>query len=191
MYLAAVKDRLYCDDPDSIRRRRTQTVIYEVVHHLIRMIAPILVHTAEEAWLALKSTDMESDESVHLRSLPEVVVWEEDSGWAQVMGFRQQALKALEEAKAVEDGIRNPLDAGIRATVPSGLLERLRPFREELADLCGVSRLQLEDGSEPAIEVLDLRSELRCERSWKRDGTVQLRSDGGLLSDRDAAVLGV
>ncbi len=191
VYLAAVKDRLYCDDPDSIRRRRTQTVIYEVVHHLIRMIAPILVHTAEEAWLALKSTDMESDESVHLRSLPEVVVWEEDSGWAQVMNFRQQALKALEEAKAVEDGIRNPLDAGIRATVPSELLERLRPFREELADLCGVSRLQLEDGSEPAIEVLDLRSELRCERSWKRDGTVQLRSDGGLLSDRDAAVLGV
>ena len=134
---------------------------------------------------------MESDESVHLRSSPEVVVWKEDPDWAQVIDFRQQALKALEEAKAVEDGIRNPLDAGILATIPSGVMARLRPFGEELADLCGVSRLQLEEGPELSIEVLDLRSEPRCERSWKRDGTVQLRSDGGLLSDRDAAVLGV
>jgi isoleucyl-tRNA synthetase len=191
VYLAAVKDRLYCDEADSVRRRRTQTVIYEVAHHLIRVIAPILVHTSEEAWLALRSTDMESDESVHLRSLPEVVLWDEDPGWAYVMDFRQQALKALEEVKAVEGGIKNPLDAGIRATVPSGLMERLRPFSEELADLCGVSQLLLEEGPELELVVLDLRSEPRCERSWKRDGTVQLRSDGGLLSDRDAEVLGV
>jgi isoleucyl-tRNA synthetase len=191
VYLAAVKDRLYCDEADSVRRRRTQTVIYEVAHHLIRVIAPILVHTSEEAWLALRSTDMESDESVHLRSLPEVVLWDEDPGWAYVMDFRQQALKALEEAKAVEDGIKNPLDAGIRATVPSGLMERLRPFSEELADLCGVSQLLLEEGPKLGMVVLDLRNEPRCERSWKRDGTVQLRSDGGLLSDRDAEVLGV
>jgi isoleucyl-tRNA synthetase len=40
-------------------------------------------------------------------------------------------------------------------------------------------------------EVLDLRSEPRCERSWKRDGTVKPRSDGGMLSDRDAAALGL
>jgi isoleucyl-tRNA synthetase len=107
------------------------------------------------------------------------------------MDFRQQALKALEEAKAIEGGIKNPLDAGIHATVPSGLMERLRPFGEELADLCGVSQLQLKEGAKLETEVLDLRSEPRCERSWKRDGTVQLRSDGGLLSDRDAEVLGV
>ena len=62
---------------------------------------------------------------------------------------------------------------------------------EELADLCGVSQLLLEEGPERGMVVLDLRSEPRCERSWKRDGTVQLRSDGGLLSDRDAEVLGV
>ena len=35
------------------------------------------------------------------------------------------------------------------------------------------------------------RSEPRCERSWKRDETVRQRSDGGWLSDRDAAAVGV
>jgi isoleucyl-tRNA synthetase len=39
--------------------------------------------------------------------------------------------------------------------------------------------------------VRDLRSEPRCERSWKRDGTVRARSDGGMLSDRDALAVGV
>ena len=39
--------------------------------------------------------------------------------------------------------------------------------------------------------VVDLRDQPRCERSWKRDGTVKARSDGGMLSDRDAGALGV
>jgi isoleucyl-tRNA synthetase len=39
--------------------------------------------------------------------------------------------------------------------------------------------------------VIDLRGEPRCERSWKRDATVRLRGDGGWLSDRDAAAVGV
>jgi len=41
------------------------------------------------------------------------------------------------------------------------------------------------------LEILDLREEPRCERSWRRDETVRLRSDGGCLSDRDAEAVGV
>ena len=61
----------------------------------------------------------------------------------------------------------------------------------ELVDLCGMSRFELVDGDHLAVEILDLRSEPRCERSWKRDGTVRERSDGGMLSQRDAEVVGV
>ena len=67
----------------------------------------------------------------------------------------------------------------------------LAPFGDELADLCGVSRFSVAEGAEPSIRVNDLREEPRCERSWKRDGTVRERSDGGMLSDRDAAAVGV
>ena len=75
------------------------------------------------------------------------------------------------------------LDIGLTARAPEGF----DPV--DLADLCGISRFAIKAQGDP--EVTDLRQEPRCERSWKRDGTVKQRSDGGLLSDRDAAALGV
>jgi len=50
--LAAAKDRLYCDRAESTRRRRTQTLMHEIADALIRLIAPRLLHTADEAWAA-------------------------------------------------------------------------------------------------------------------------------------------
>jgi isoleucyl-tRNA synthetase len=191
VYLAAVKDRLYCDAPDSPRRRRTQTVLYEIADALIRTTAPVLVHTSEEAWLALVREDSDSANSVHLQSLPDSFNCEGAPNWESVLGFRQKVLKALENAKSTEEGIKNPLDCGIHATVPENTALELRPFEAELADLCGVSRLSIEQGSATDIRVMDLRDQPRCERSWKRDGTVKRRSDGGYLSDRDARVLGL
>lgn len=191
VYIAAVKDRLYCDPAGERRRRRTQTVMYRIADALIRVTAPILVHTAEEAWLALRGEDMESSASVHLELMPQMSAWQEDARWNEVMAFRQAVLKAVEEFKAGAAGLKNPLDAGVRASVPAERLESLRWAAAELADLCGVSRVHLDEGTEFSIEVLDLRNEPRCERSWKRDGTVRERSDGGMLSDRDAAALGV
>jgi isoleucyl-tRNA synthetase len=52
VYLAATKDRLYCDAADA-RRRRTQTVMWDIADGLCRLLAPILCHTADEAWRAL------------------------------------------------------------------------------------------------------------------------------------------
>jgi isoleucyl-tRNA synthetase len=191
VYFTAVKDRLYCEKEDSPKRRRTQTVLFDIAGSLIRAIAPILVHTAEEAWLALNGCSEKSEDSVHLESLPDVPEFRAHADWAAVMEFRQQVLKALEDAKSRQDGIKNSLDAGIRALVPDTLKAKMGPFRSDLADLCGVSRLSLSEGDQLKIEVLDLRNEPKCERSWKRDGTVRLRSDGGMLSDRDAEVLSV
>ena len=50
---------------------------------------------------------------------------------------------------------------------------------------------ELVAGAERSVRIVDLRDQPRCERSWKRDGTVRERSDGGMLSDRDAATLGL
>jgi isoleucyl-tRNA synthetase len=99
------------------------------------------------------------------------------------MNLREAALKRLEEAKS--EGLDNPLDAGLVVPDPEGTFGR---FAEELADVCGVSRARMvsELGE---VEIEDLRREPRCERSRKRDGTVRERSDGSLLSDRDAAAI--
>ncbi len=195
VYGNAVKDRLYCDRPDSRRRRRAQATLDRLADALTRLCAPILAHTADEAWAVYHSETgrEQAHESVHTELLPEPIVLEIDRDWPQVMALRERAMKRLEEVRAERD-IDNPLDLGVRVAPPEvadgGWLERFDPV--DFADLCAVSRAEfLPVGSDPSIEVLDLRSEPRCERSWKRDGTVSPRSDGGLLSDRDAEAVGV
>jgi isoleucyl-tRNA synthetase len=189
VYLAAVKDRLYCDTKDGARRRRTQTVLHQTVNALIRMLAPILVHTADEAWMALQGDDEPVDGSVHLEHLPTAIPVSASPSWAGAMTLRGEVLKRLELAK--EDGLNNPLDVGVEVVATPDELAALEPFVPELADLCGVSRFVIEGGGEGEVRIVDLRDEPRCERCWKRDGTVRERSDGGVLSDRDAAVVGV
>ena len=184
VYLAAVKDRLYCDRPDSPRRRRTQTALFRITDALVRLLAPILPHTADEAWHALHGADAAS---VHLQLLPGRVGAAVSPQWAEVMAQREGWLKALETARQSR-GIDNPLDAGLHVPAGEGVnAAALDPV--DLADLCGVSRFAF--GATGDVTVDDLRDQPRCERSWKRDGTVKPRSDGGMLSDRDAAALGV
>ncbi len=178
VYLAATKDRLYCDAPGSPRRRRTQQVMHTITDALIRLVAPILPHTADEAWRVLHG----ENGCVHVELFPDAQPVSTDVDWDEIMRQRDLWLKAIED-KRQQDDVDNPLDLGVRAAAPA----QLDPV--DLADLCGVSRFELIDGD--AIEVVDLRDEPRCERSWKRDGTVSQRSDGGMLSDRDAAAIGV
>lgn len=180
VYLAAVKDRLYCDSEASERRVQTGATIRTISDTLIRLLAPFLPHTADEAWRVLHGDDAES---VHLQEFS-CPVFESDSAWTEVMAIRDNALKALEVAK--ETGIENPLDAGL--VLPESLSGI---DANDLADICGVSRVVCEGDGDSGVKVTDLRDEPRCDRSWKRDGTVQQRSDGGMLSDRDAKAVGV
>src|SRR5690606_9550326 len=69
-YFDIRKGSLYCDRPDSDRRRACRTVLDEVFNCLTAWLAPIICFTAEEAWLA-RTGDAEGN-SVHLRTLPEI-----------------------------------------------------------------------------------------------------------------------
>lgn len=179
-WFAATKDRLYCDRADGTRRRATQRAMNAVAEGLIRMLAPVLPHTADEAWRALKGADAKS--VVFEQHVP--ITFAGAAGWPAVFAARESAMKALEEAKS--QGIENSLDAGLVIPDADGTL---KPFAAELADLMGVSRVTL-DPAAKLVSVTDLREEPRCERSRKRDGTVRERQDGGLLSDRDAEAVG-
>ena len=183
VYLTAAKDRLYCDRPDSSRRRRTQTAMHDIADALIRLIAPIVPHTADESWHALHGADVPS---VHLQLRPDLSACDVSDNWDAVMAQRDDWMKKLESARQ-DLGIDNPLELGLKIGTDGGPLQSFDPI--DLADLCGISRVELAAGA--AVEVLDLRTEPRCERSWKRDGTVKPRSDRGTLSDRDAEALGL
>ena len=181
IYCAAVKDRLYCDRADSPRRRATQAAMRSVLEILCRLLAPLLPHTADEAWRALHGDDA----CVHLETVADDPIVEADSSWTNVMTVREQAMKALEEAK--EEGLDNPLDTGLILPDAEGALGS---FEADLADLCGVSRVTLSPGAD-AVVVEDLRDQPRCDRSWRRDATVRQRGEAGWLSDRDAEAAGV
>ncbi len=182
-YLSAVKDRLYCDAPASERRARTQACLWTLTDGLCRLLAPVLCHTSDEAYRALLNAS--DDTCVHLTGFPAPTGAAPDARWAKVMGVLAEASKALEQARSAR-GIDNPLDAGLRLGDADATLAGFDPV--DLADFCGVSLVTVAGSG---IEVLDLRDQPRCERSWKRDGTVRARSDGGMLSDRDARAVGV
>jgi isoleucyl-tRNA synthetase len=104
------------------------------------------------------------------------------------MAAREGWLKAIEDART-RRGIDNPLDVGLEIADAEGLLNGFDAA--DLADLCGISRFgAATDVDAAAPRVVDLRGEPRCERSWKRDGTVRPRAGGDHLSDRDAAAVG-
>ena len=179
VYCAAAKDRLYCDRADAKRRRQTQHVMRLMAEVLCRLLAPVLPHTADEAYRSMHGADA----CVHLQEHLNFS-FSAHADWPKAMAARTAAQKALEEAKAT--GVENPLDAGLTLPDPDGAL---KPFLPELADLCGVSRVTL-DPKATAVTVHDLRNEPRCERSRRRDATVRTRADGVPLSDRDAEAVG-
>jgi isoleucyl-tRNA synthetase len=190
VYLDAVKDRLYCEPPASPRRRKTQTALYELTDGLCRLLAPILPHTADEAWRSLVKADpKDAERSVHLLTFAEENGVQADAAWDAVMQARAAGLVALEHVRQTSD-LDNPLDAAVILPDPEKSLGRFDAT--DLADLLGVSRVMLDSlaGTGEAT-VQDLRAEPRCERSWKRDGTVRQRSDGGMLCDRCAKAVGV
>ncbi len=134
---------------------------------------------------AVVGDDGDDTACVHLETfvdMPEVPV---DADWPTVLAARQDCLRALEQAK--ERGIENPLDAEVLVPDPKGVLCR---FAADFTDMLGVSRVRFTADAD-AITVNDLSGEPRCDRSWKRDGTVRRRADGGMLSDRDAEAVGL
>ncbi|MDX2114463.1 MAG: isoleucine--tRNA ligase [Planctomycetota bacterium] len=190
VYLAAIKDRMYCDPPASERRRRTQAALMTIADTLCRLLAPILPHTADEAWRALHKIDAkDASRTVHTQTFAPPSGAKADEKWGAALAARDLGLAALEHTRKATD-LDNPLDACVILPDPDKALGRFSPT--DLADLMGVSRVKLDTlAGVGEAKVVDLRDQPRCERSWKRDGTVRQRSDGGMLSDRDAAAVGV
>jgi len=89
VYLAAVKDRLYCDDLDSQRRQQTCAAMHIISDALIRLLAPFIPHTADEAWRSLHGEDAGN---VHTQ-LYLTEAYETSDQWDLVMQTRDRHLK--------------------------------------------------------------------------------------------------
>jgi isoleucyl-tRNA synthetase len=76
VYCAAAKDRLYCDRADAKRRRQTQHVMRLMAEVLCRLLAPVLPHTADEAYRSMHGADacVQSHRMTHQAAYPPVAV---------------------------------------------------------------------------------------------------------------------
>ena len=98
-YLDFAKDVVYIEPENSLKRRSMQTVFYQILVGLTKLLTPILPHTAEEIWEYLK----EPEEFVQLSEMPEAQSFDNQdellSDWDKIKALRSRVLKALEEAR--------------------------------------------------------------------------------------------
>ena len=201
LYLDILKDRLYTSARTAPSRRQAQTACYEILNALLRLMAPILTFTAEEAWGYLSK-----GESVHLERFPEVPREWLDEGlereWARLLEVRREVAKALESARqqgAIGSGLearvlihRAPEDLGPLLRRKEGLLRTL--FIVSQVSLSGSPALRplvsYEGQDIPGllIEVERARG-TKCERCWVWSERVGEDPDHPALCERCAPVV--
>ncbi len=196
MYGNAMKDRLYCERPDSPLRRRCQTVMYKMVNVLTRLLAPMLVFTADEAWEHIQHKPAGEEElaSVHLASLPaptgQEISEEVRTEWKLLFDLREKALLQLDALKK-STGMNKALDAEVVYEVAdAGLLKRLQEYGVDLEDVVGCGYHSVVAGVETKVTAVDRRETYQaCARSWKRRpdvGSIAAHPD---LCARDAEAI--
>ncbi|MEY8599269.1 isoleucine--tRNA ligase [Staphylococcus shinii] len=170
-YLDYGKDILYIEERDSHKRRSMQTVLYQIVVDMTKLLAPILVHTSEEVWSHIPHVE---EESVHLTNMPERVEVDREfvDRWNTFMKLRDDVNRALEVARN-EKVIGKSLEA--KVVIGSNDNFDATSFLQQFADLQQLfitSQAEVVDQVENGIpyQYGDIRIEHahgeKCERCW-------------------------
>lgn len=137
-YLDFAKDVVYIEAEDDYQRRCMQTVFYQTAVALTKLLTPIIPHTAEEIWSFLK----EEEEYVQLSEFPgyEEFANQEElmDTWTAFMDFRDNVLKALEEARNSKL-IGKSLEAKLTVYPKQQVREMLKALDADIAQLLIVS----------------------------------------------------
>jgi len=143
-YFDIIKDRLYTFAPRSQARRSAQTVLYQIADALARMLAPILVFTADEIWEDLPA-DESRPASVHMSTFP-VPGGEGEAelaeSWKWLFHVRDDVLRSLEEAR-VEKLIGSSLEARVELAASGASYDILKKHESDLRYLFIVSEVIL------------------------------------------------
>ena len=173
-YFDVLKDRLYTALPHSPERRSGQSALYLMTHALLRLCAPLLAFTSEEAWGYLAKREGDAA-SVHLAPLPEPGTLaaglspaqrERLNNWSQLLAIRDEVLKSL-ETKRQEKFIGKSLEAKLSIRADTGQFALLNEYAAELPEWFIVSQVELARHAGPlSVEVLKADG-TKCERCWK------------------------
>jgi isoleucyl-tRNA synthetase len=184
LYIDITKDRMYCDAPNSSRRRATQTAMHRIFDALCRLLAPITVFTAEEAWSYLGGS-----KSVHLQLFPEQKAeWRNpvvENQVEQLLSLRGVIGQAVERARQ-EKLIGNALEAAVVLRCEPEAISSIP--NEELEEFFILSDLKVEAGKEPAASI-SKTAFAKCARCWRHRSTVGASAAHPELCDRCESVV--
>lgn len=176
IYHDILKDRLYTYGPDCLERRSSQTALHLILNTLIKLLAPILTFTADEAFAYSLEDKVfaEGFESVHLQQFPEVEeVWnfeEEGKRFEELLKIRDEVNCELEKARQNKT-IGQSLDAKVNfsGNKEDEKMILLKKFQKNLEEYFIVSRVNLiEEIEEKKFSIFVEHADgVRCPRTWR------------------------
>lgn len=191
-YLDALKDRLYCEEPDSPLRRSTQTALFVLARGLSVLLAPLLSFTSEEAYLELRSVSApDLPESVFLNSLASLqsVAFDEklDEKWINIIQIRSTVNNELDKLKKA--GVIGSSQQA-RVIIPASMFTDNKNLSPDSTDWPFVLQVAEVDaafnGSSSAVMNVEATSFSKCERCWRYRGDVGKVADHPALCARCA-----
>lgn len=197
-YLDIAKDILYIEKANHLRRRAIQTVLFDTLVALVKLLAPIIPHTAEEVWSYINGVE---EESVQLTDMPDPVevpnAEELKTKWDSIITIRDEVLKALEEARN-EKLIGKSLTAKV-ILYPTKEAEQLLLNAGSLEQLFIVSKVEIAGNKEEAPQdasafeqvsvIVEQADGETCERCWVVSTDVGKHDEHPTLCSRCVDVL--
>ncbi len=204
-YLDIIKDRLYCEERDSLARRSAQTALWLILDSMTRMFAPILAFTCDEIWQAMPHREGDDTRNVVYNTMNKpftdyALDEEAMARWDKLIALRDDVNVVLESARAAKR-IGKPLEAAVTLHAEDEAAKELLGAVSDmdLADLLIVSEcLVSEDasgeesaavghgGKNPGLHIAVAEaSGVKCPRCWKQSRSAN--ADG--LCPRCAAVV--
>jgi isoleucyl-tRNA synthetase len=174
LYLDVLKDRLYTAGKKSKSRRSAQTVLYEILDSLTKLLAPVLSFTCDEIYRFYQKEKTGSFENVHLSSWPQMkkeymIKEEEVEGIEKVLSFRSAVLKALEDKRAKGE-IGSALEAKvILAFKEEKTYKVFTSYLEQLPFVFIVSQVEVQKRDDLASDfsvTIHRADGRKCSRCW-------------------------
>ena len=179
-YLDIIKDRLYTQGKKSLSRRAAQTVMFEILQTLVRLLVPVMPHQAEDIWLNTPECQKDNLESIILSSWPKVnPSWDNEKleeEYGVLLKARDVVQKAIEPLRSSNDKIiGSSLEADI--LISGNNEEILDKYKDELSDLFIVSHCYVKEkeGFNSIFEFdlegykvkIQKAEGQKCQRCWK------------------------
>jgi isoleucyl-tRNA synthetase len=189
-YLDILKDRLYTTAAGSLPRRAAQTALWHITQTLLKLMAPILSFTAEEAWAILNPAQADAEpDSVMLHTFHALPAQEGEAGliarWEIIRGVRSEGLKVI-EALRTEGKVGASLQAELELRLSADKFSAMNSLGEDLRFVTMTSTATLSEVASAEDEHISATPSAaqKCERCWHYVETVGSHAEHPTLCGR-------